>query len=79
VVGVGSVGTRCAVALYVSAGAEPLVLQVKEACPSVLARYAGKSAMAHEGERVGAFLDGWFSEGTQGRIRATVAALQSKN
>jgi len=52
VVGVGSVGTRCAVALYVSAGAEPLVLQVKEACPSVLARYAGKSAIAHEGERV---------------------------
>jgi enoyl-CoA hydratase len=34
--------------------------------------------MAHEGERVGAFLDGWFSEGTQERIRATVAALQSK-
>jgi enoyl-CoA hydratase len=34
--------------------------------------------MAHEGERVGAFLDGWFSEGTQERIRTTVAALQSK-
>jgi enoyl-CoA hydratase/carnithine racemase len=34
--------------------------------------------MAHEGRRLGAFLDGWFSEGTQERIRATVAALQAK-
>ena len=34
--------------------------------------------MTQEGERVGAFLDGWFSEGTQERIRATVAALQAK-
>jgi enoyl-CoA hydratase len=34
--------------------------------------------MARESERVGAFLDGWFSPGTQERIRATVASLQSK-
>jgi enoyl-CoA hydratase/carnithine racemase len=34
--------------------------------------------MAREGERVQGFLDGWFSAGTQERIRATVAALQSK-
>src|SRR5512143_495002 len=34
--------------------------------------------MAHEAERVGVFLDGWFSEGTQERIRATVASLRSK-
>ena len=34
--------------------------------------------MARESERVGAFLDGWFSQGTQERIRATVASLQSK-
>lgn len=34
--------------------------------------------MAHEGERVGTFLDGWFSPGTQERIRATVAALTRK-
>ena len=34
--------------------------------------------MAHETERLGGFLDGWFSEGTQERIRAIVAALQSK-
>jgi enoyl-CoA hydratase len=34
--------------------------------------------MAREAERVRGFLDGWFSEGTQERIRATVAALRSK-
>jgi enoyl-CoA hydratase len=33
---------------------------------------------AHESERVGAFLDSWFSAGTQERIRATVASLRSK-
>jgi len=51
-VGVGSVGTRCAVGLYLSAGGDRLVLQVKEACPSVLAPYAGQSAFAHQGQRV---------------------------
>ena len=34
--------------------------------------------MTHEAERVQGFLDGWFSPGTQERIRATVASLQSK-
>jgi enoyl-CoA hydratase len=34
--------------------------------------------MAREGERVQGFLDGWFSAGTQERIRATVASLRSK-
>jgi enoyl-CoA hydratase len=34
--------------------------------------------MAHESERVQGFLDGWFSVGTQERIRATVASLRSK-
>jgi hypothetical protein len=34
--------------------------------------------MARESERVQAFLDGWFSPGTQERIRATVASLRSK-
>ena len=52
VVGVGSVGTRCAVALYLSSGGEPLVLQVKEAVASVLTPYAGASLFQHEGERV---------------------------
>lgn len=52
VVGVGSVGTRCAVALYVSETGDPLVLQIKEACPSVLEPFAGKSAYPHQGQRV---------------------------
>jgi enoyl-CoA hydratase len=34
--------------------------------------------MAHEAGRVGSFLDGWFSAGTQERIRATVASLRAK-
>jgi uncharacterized protein (DUF2252 family) len=48
VVGVGSVGTRCAIALYLSEVGDPLVLQVKQALPSVL----GRSTFAHQGERV---------------------------
>jgi uncharacterized protein (DUF2252 family) len=52
VVGVGSVGTRCAVALYVSEALCPLVLQVKEACPSVLEGFGGKIRFAHQGQRV---------------------------
>jgi enoyl-CoA hydratase len=34
--------------------------------------------MAHEGERLSIWLDGWFSAGTQERIRATVAGLRAK-
>jgi uncharacterized protein (DUF2252 family) len=54
VVGVGSVGTVCAVGLFVAADAWPLLLQVKEAQPSVLATYGGAapSAYANHGERV---------------------------
>jgi hypothetical protein len=53
VVGVGSVGTRCWIALM-NAGdqTEPLLLQVKEAQVSVLARYCGRSQYASQGERV---------------------------
>jgi uncharacterized protein (DUF2252 family) len=36
VVGVGSVGTLCAVALLMAAGDDPLFIQIKEAGPSVL-------------------------------------------
>ena len=43
VVGVGSLGTRCAVALFVAADDDPLFLQMKEARASVLEPYAGKS------------------------------------
>jgi uncharacterized protein (DUF2252 family) len=52
VVGVGSVGTRCAVALLIAGPRDPLLLQFKEAHASVLAPYAGKSRYANQGERV---------------------------
>jgi uncharacterized protein (DUF2252 family) len=51
-VGVGSVGTRCAVALYVSEAGHTLVLQIKEAWPSVLEPFTAKTTFAHEGQRV---------------------------
>ena len=53
VVGVGSVGTRAWVLLMDAAdGAEPLFLQAKEAQPSVLAEYCGRSRYSNQGERV---------------------------
>ena len=53
VVGVGSVGTRAWVVLMdASNGVEPLFLQAKEAQPSVLAEYAGRSQYNNQGERV---------------------------
>ena len=45
-VGVGSVGTFCAIALLVSGGGAPLLLQIKEARQSVLAPSAGASEYA---------------------------------
>jgi uncharacterized protein (DUF2252 family) len=51
-VGVGSVGTFCAIALMVSDGGAPLLLQIKEAQESVLARFAGSSVYSNHGERV---------------------------
>ena len=53
VVGVGSVGTRAWVVLMDACnGVEPLFLQAKEAQPSVLAEYAGRSQYNNQGERV---------------------------
>jgi uncharacterized protein (DUF2252 family) len=52
VVGVGSVGTWCAVALLMAGDRDPLFLQVKEARASVLEAYAGKSVHANHGQRV---------------------------
>ncbi len=76
VVGIGSVGTRCAVMLLMADDDDPLFLQVKEARASVLEPYAGRSAYANHGERVvkGQFLMqaasdlflGW-TEGRHGR------------
>jgi uncharacterized protein (DUF2252 family) len=53
VVGVGSVGTRCFIALLIGRDArDPLFLQIKEAEPSVLSAYLSKSSYKHQGERV---------------------------
>jgi len=81
VVGVGSVGTRCWIALLLGRdNDDPLFLQVKEAQESVLARFVGKGSHANEGERVVAgqrltqaasdiFL-GWIrAEGIDGQAR----------
>ncbi|HET6308336.1 MAG TPA: DUF2252 domain-containing protein [Rhodopila sp.] len=52
VVGIGSVGTFCAIGLFVTRDDQPLLLQLKEAQASVLAPYAGPSAYRNQGERV---------------------------
>ena len=53
VVGVGSVGTRCWIALLLGRDhSDPLFLQVKEAEKSVLATFAGASRYANQGQRV---------------------------
>ncbi|MDV9191063.1 DUF2252 domain-containing protein [Streptomyces sp. SR27] len=53
VVGVGSVGTRCFVILLEGRDeGDPLILQVKEAGPSVLEPYLAPSAHSHQGRRV---------------------------
>jgi uncharacterized protein (DUF2252 family) len=53
VVGVGSVGTRAWVLLFVGRDeADPLVLQAKEAQASVLEPYVGASEYANHGQRV---------------------------
>ncbi|GAC1310972.1 MAG: DUF2252 domain-containing protein [Vulcanimicrobiaceae bacterium] len=52
VVGVGSVGTRCGIALLAADDHDPLLLQIKEARPSVLAAHLEPSTYANDGERV---------------------------
>jgi uncharacterized protein (DUF2252 family) len=52
VVGVGSVGTRCFVALFLAEEDDPLFLQAKEARRSVLEPPTGKSLFEHQGHRV---------------------------
>lgn len=76
VVGVGSVGTYCAIGLFMAADDDPLFLQFKQARPSVLEPYAGKSLHANHGERIvwgqrlmqfaSDMLLGWF-QGENGR------------
>ena len=79
VVGVGSVGTFCAVGLFATADGEPLFLQIKEAQISVLERItAPATPIVHQGERVvegqrimqaasDIFL-GWTEDETTGRF-----------
>lgn len=52
IVGVGSVGTFCAIALFASDDNAPLLLQIKQAQESVLAPFAGASDYSDHGERV---------------------------
>jgi uncharacterized protein (DUF2252 family) len=81
VVGIGSVGTYCLIALMMSANNDPLFLQWKEARQSVLEPYAGASIYPHPGQRVvmgqrlmqpatDVFM-GWVTgrEGKQGYVR----------
>ncbi|MFI5053572.1 MAG: DUF2252 domain-containing protein [Acidimicrobiia bacterium] len=55
VVGVGSVGTRCWICLFEGPDrpkGDHVILQVKEAQPSVLEPYVGASTLEHQGMRV---------------------------
>jgi uncharacterized protein (DUF2252 family) len=53
VVGVGSVGTRCWIMLFLGRDTgDPLFLQVKEAEKSVLSRFVGASKYTNQGQRV---------------------------
>jgi uncharacterized protein (DUF2252 family) len=52
VVGIGSIGTFCAIGLFVTRDNATLLLQLKEAQQSVLAPYAAPSIYADQGQRV---------------------------
>ena len=52
VVGIGSVGTFCALGLFTTADHEPLILQIKEAQTSVLEPFQGAVDLPNHGERV---------------------------
>jgi uncharacterized protein (DUF2252 family) len=52
VVGVGSVGTRCVIGLFSLSDKDAIILQFKEARPSVLENYAGSSIYKNHGERI---------------------------
>jgi uncharacterized protein (DUF2252 family) len=52
VVGIGSVGTRCYIALMLSADNNPLILQFKEAGQSVLEPHVARSQYENHGQRV---------------------------
>lgn len=86
VVGVGSVGTYCGIALFMSGNGDPLFLQFKQANQSVLEPYAGASPYRHAGKRVvvgqrlmqaasDMFL-GWYTGPTANKIHYYVRQLR---
>jgi uncharacterized protein (DUF2252 family) len=86
VVGVGSVGTRCGAALFLTDPDDPLFLQIKEALPSVLESVLPRSTYDNPGHRVVAgqrlmqsasdmFL-GWTSDGTRSYYVRQLRALK---
>ena len=72
VVGVGSVGTRAWVVLFVGRdNGDPLLLQLKEAPESVLAPYAGPTRCPSQGRRVA----GWSRASASCRPPATICSV----
>jgi len=51
-VGIGSVGTFCALGLFADADGNALILQLKQGLPSVLEPFAGPSRLLNAGQRV---------------------------
>lgn len=70
VVGVGSVGTRCFLQLLQGADGAALLLQVKEASPSVLQRYGGIEQPARISEGVAEHGEGFRVVGLQRILQA---------
>ena len=79
VVGVGSVGTFCGIALLMSGNGDPLFLQYKQARQSVLEPFAGASPFDHAGQRVvigqklmqaaSDYFMGWFTGSGENKIQ----------
>jgi uncharacterized protein (DUF2252 family) len=86
VVGVGSVGTYCGIALFISGNGDPLFLQMKQARQSVLEPFAGASPFAHAGQRVvvgqrlmqaaGDMFLGWYTGMNEMKIQFYVRQLR---
>lgn len=86
VVGVGSVGTFCGIALFMSGNGDPLFLQFKQARQSVLEPFAGASPFDHAGQRVvvgqklmqtaSDLFMGWFSGAGEGKTQYYMRQLK---
>ena len=73
IVGIGSVGTLCAIGLFTSGDGAPLLLQVKEADDSVLAPFV--STPSHQNARANA----WSPANAACRRKATSSSAGPKN